>query len=265
MSLATPTTRASALILAGARASGDPLSLAHGVETKALIDIGGQPMLERVLRALRLSDRVEAPIYVSGLKGEVLAQASGAERPLPAVSVTGGPASSLLGAIEGGLPLPLLVTTCDHALLTADMVSHFAAEALASGADLCVGLASRETIQAAYPDTRRTYIPFGRAPMSGCNLFFVGTPQALNLIRFWKEAEQDRKRPWRIAWRFGPFTALRLLLGKPDANTAFRMISRRLGARVHPVIMPFAEAAIDVDSEADLSLVRAILAARSAA
>lgn len=251
-----------ALVLAGARASGDALAISHGVESKALIEIGGTPMLSRVLRALTGSGRLLGVPYVSGLEAAVLEKASAGIATGMAVSVSGGPASSLLGAIEGGLALPLLVTTCDHALLTSEMVDHFVGEAIRSGADLSVGLASRETIQAQYPETRRTYIPFGGAPMSGCNLFFINSPEALRIIRFWREAEQDRKQPWKIAWRFGLVTALRLLIGRPDVHRAFELISARLGARAGVVVMPFAEAAIDVDSQADLELVRSIIAAR---
>jgi hypothetical protein len=41
------------------------------------------------------------------------------------------------------------------------------------------------------------------------------------------------------------------------------MLSKRLGARVSPIILPFAEAAIDVDKPGDLRLVRDIYAARA--
>lgn len=248
-----------ALVLAGARASGDALATAHGVESKALIDVCGAPMLSRVLVALDASKWLAGAPFVSGLDPDVLRQASGGQPCIEARAVAGGPAASLLGAIEGGVPLPLLVTTCDHALLTPDMVNHFVAEAIKGGADLTVGLATRETIQAQYPETRRTYIPFGGDPMSGCNLFFLASPQALKIIEFWKQAERDRKQPWRIAWRFGPLTALRLLIGRPPGERAFGLISRQLKARIGLVRMPFAEAAIDVDSMADLELVRTIL------
>lgn len=252
-----------ALVLAGARASGDALALAHNVESKALIDIAGEPMLARVLHALSRSGRFSGAPYVSGLSSDVLNKARGGANARHVHLVSGGPAASLLGAIEGGVALPLLVTTCDHALLTSDMVNHFMEEALRGGADLTIGLAAKRTIQAKYPDTRRTYIPFGGSPMSGCNLFFVATPEALKVIRFWRQAEQDRKRPLRIAWRFGPTTALRLLIGRPGVKQAFKLISNRMGARIDVVDMPFAEAAIDVDSQADLDLVRSIIAERA--
>ncbi|WP_291048189.1 nucleotidyltransferase family protein [Hyphomonas sp.] len=262
--MSDPTARdtAYALVLAGARASGDALATAHGVESKALIDIGGAPMLSRVLRALTQSGRLRAAPYVSGLAPDVLEKTRAGIAVNEALSVSGGPASSLLGAIDGGIQLPLLVTTCDHALLTAEMVDYFVKEAIRSGADLTVGLAAKDTIQASYPETRRTYIPFGGAPMSGCNLFFINSPDALKIIRFWQQAEQDRKKPLKIAWRFGPVTALRLLIGRPAVHRAFELISARLGARAGVVVMPFAEAAIDVDSQADLDLVRSIIAAR---
>ncbi|MEX1250423.1 MAG: nucleotidyltransferase family protein [Hyphomonas sp.] len=252
-----------ALVLAGARASGDPLCEAEGVESKALIDILGEPMLARVLRALSKSQRVCQPAYVSGLTAPLLERARGQTPVQAAACVAGGPASSLLGAIEQGLTLPLLVTTCDHALLTPAMVDHFLAAAIEGRADLTVAFAGRDTVQPAYPETKRTYLNFGGEPLSGCNLFYIAAPAALKVIGFWKSAEQDRKQPWRIAWRFGPLTALRILIGRPGVQRVFELISSRMGARIAVVKMPFAEAAIDVDSPGDLILVRSILLKRS--
>ena len=60
--------------------------------------------------------------------------------------------------------------------------------------------------------TRRTYLRLGGAELSGCNLFYLADARALRVLRFWQAAEQDRKRPWRIAWRLGPLTALRIIL-----------------------------------------------------
>ncbi len=254
-----------ALVLAGSRASGDPLAAAHSVESKALIDVGGEPMLARVLRALAQSNMLKDAPLVAGLAQETLDKARGATDAAPARAAIGGPAASVLGAIEGGAQLPLLVTTCDHALLTEDMVQHFLSAAREGGADLSIGFATKEVIQARYPDTRRTYLPFGGAPLSGCNLFLITSPDALKVIRFWRQAEQDRKKPWKVALRFGPFTALRLLFGKPSADRAFAILSGRFGARIAPVLLPFADAAVDVDSEADLALVRRVLAARAQA
>ncbi|WP_035619078.1 nucleotidyltransferase family protein [Hyphomonas johnsonii] len=248
----------SALVLAGARASGDPLCVSERVPSKALIDIQGEPMLARVLRALTLSRRVREPVHVSGLDDELLQRASGGLPVRGVISVEGGPAASLLGALGLDVPIPLLVTTCDHALLTPQMVDHFLREAIAGDADLTVGLATRQTIESVYPQTKRTYLSLGGPELSGCNLFYIATPDALRAVRFWRAAEQDRKRPWLIAWRFGPLTALHILIGRPGVEKVFETVSKRLGTRIKAVLLPFAEAAIDVDSTRDLELVRDI-------
>lgn len=252
-----------ALVLAGARASGDPLCRSEGVSSKAEIDVAGRPMLARVLGALAAGG-LRMPVWLVGLGGPQAQAASGGVPVTPLPSGGAGPASALVAALEGGVPLPLLVTTCDHALLTPAMVEEFLTRSVASGADVTVGLAERDVIEAAYPQTRRTYLRLGRAALSGCNLFYLATPAALTVLRFWVAAEEDRKRPWRIALRFGVGTALRLVLLRPDPEAAFALLSRRLGARVRPVILPFPEAAIDVDKASDLALVRDILSRRLA-
>jgi molybdopterin-guanine dinucleotide biosynthesis protein A len=250
------------LVLAGARAAGDPLCQAEGVASKAVIDIAGQPMLSRVLRALAAS-HANGPVWVLGVEGDLLEAAADGLKCQPIKAEGRGPASSLLRALEGPVKTPLLVTTCDHALLTPQMVDCFLKKSIASGADMTVGLAERDVIAAAYPETKRTYLRLGGAELSGCNLFYLATPAALEVIRFWQSAEQDRKKPWRIAWRFGPLTALRILLSRSGPEAVFAMLSKRLGARVSPIILPFAEAAIDVDKPGDLRLVRDIYAARA--
>jgi len=259
---ANPVHPVQALVLAGARATGDPLCQAEGVASKAVIDIAGQPMLSRVLRALAAS-RANGPAWVLGLEGVALDTAADGLKCYPLAAEGHGPAASLLRAIKGPVSTPLLVTTCDHALLTPQIVDYFLEKSIASGADLTVGLAERAVISAAYPETKRTYLRLGGAELSGCNMFYLATTAALPVIRFWQRAEQDRKKPWRIAWRFGSLTALRIFLSRAGPEAVFALLSKRLGARVSPITLPFAEAAIDVDKPGDLLLVRKILAARA--
>lgn len=254
----------SALVLAGSRGLSDPLVQAAGVETKAHIQINGRSMLGRVFDALGASG-VDGEIALSGTDPDhERARAESWPRTLRAPAA-GSPAQSVLAAFETTLQPPVLITTCDHPLLTPDMIDLFVAQSLRSGADFTAGLAERGTIEAAYPDVARTYLKIGGRELSGCNLFFVGSLEGLEAVRFWQGAERDRKRPWRIAWRFGPLAALRILAGGVSMEAVFELASRRVGARVAPVILPFAEAAIDVDKPSDLELVTQIIARRETA
>lgn len=255
-----------ALVLAAGRGPDDPMASAYGVSHKCLIEVGGEPMLARVLATLRSHPAI-GRIAVS-IENEALVEK--AIGPLPGdvfvIPSRESAAASATTALESPrLAHPLLLTTADHVLLDAAMLDHFMARSAAGAADLTVGLASASTILAAYPATRRTFLSFGRDRVSGCNLFGLMHPRALRAVAFWQAVEQNRKRPWRLIAAFGMVPLLRYGLGRIDLETAFQLGSRRLGLDARPVLMPFAEAAIDVDKPDDKDLCEEILLARAAA
>ncbi len=257
--------RFTALILAGSRGSDDPVARQAGQTHKALVPVAGVPMLLRVMRTLRQSpcigrlalciDRPALEQLRDPVAAELLSDTRIIE-PAPT------PSASVRRAIDE-MPdaLPLLVTTADHALLTAAMVEHFCAAAPAD-ADVAVALATETIIRRAYPGSIRTYYRFGGEGYSGCNLFLLRSPAAIKVAAFWSEMERHRKRPWRLVAAIGPLTLLRFLLGALSLEAALQRLSRIVGATVRAVDMPFAEAAIDVDKPADLTLAERILARR---
>jgi GTP:adenosylcobinamide-phosphate guanylyltransferase len=255
-----------ALILAGSRGPDDPLAQATGVHHKAFIEIGGEPMLARVVAALaqvpaigRITIAIEAPELVESAPSLAPWRAGGRIAVLRAAE---SPAATVVRALESidGAP-PLFVTTADHALLTPAMVQHFLDHAPAA-ADVAAGIATDRTIQAAYPDTRRTYLRFHDIAFSGCNLFLFRTGRARNVADLWRQVERHRKRPWRMVAMLGLGNLIGFLLGRLTLGEALARMSARSGAQLATVDMPFAEAAIDVDKPADLELVRAIVARR---
>ena len=76
----------------------------------------------------------------------------------------------------------------------------------------------------------------------------------------WHRVENDRKQPWRLVQSFGIVPLLRYALGTLTLDAAFAAASRTLGVKVAPVLLPFAEGAIDVDKPSDLELAESILA-----
>lgn len=252
-----------AFVLAGARASGDALAEAHAVPSKAHIKIAGTSMISRVLKALFNSKNTDK-ITVIGLSDHHKLLAEEAWPPATFRDGEDGPSASVHRALNDvQMSAPLLVTTCDHALLTPAIIDTFLDGTGATDADLTVALARREDVEARYPEATRTYLKFGDGAYSSCNLFCLVTPAARQVVEFWQSAEQDRKRPWRIAWRFGVISAVRILVGRPGLEQVFAIISRRLGVKIRPIVLPFAEAAIDVDTPEDLVLVEQILLERT--
>ncbi len=261
-----------ALVLAARRTADDPVALVAGVRNKCLADIGGAPILARVIDALTASGKIGS-ILVStddsaGLRDEPALEAlisSSSVRLVP--SGTSAPQSVLLELARevNGAVFPVLVTTGDHALLSPAMVRHFCAETEAGAADLTVGLARAETVRSRFPEARRTYLRFRGGTYSGCNLFALRAREALRVVAFWSRAEKHRKSPLRLLRAFGPTPFALFALGLLTLDQAMRMASRKLGAHVAPVLMPQAEAAIDVDKPADLALVRRIVGAEAPA
>ncbi len=254
--IATPFT---ALVLAGRRGGEDPVARHCGVEHKCLATVGGVPMLTRVLDALAASPGVDR-IFVVLEDPAILDRLSNIP-PCTALPGAATPSSSVLralGEVEAGLPM--LITTADHALLSAAIVEHFLAAARATAADVVAGLTAADVIRSAYPDTQRTYLRLRDAHYSGANLFALMTPEARRAVAFWRRVEHDRKRPWRMIRAFGLGPLLAYLLGRLTLDGAMARASAIIGARVAAVRLPFAEAAIDVDKPADLELVNAIIA-----
>ena len=259
--------RVTALILAGSRGPDDPVARHAGQAHKALVPVAGVPMLLRVIQTLRQASCVGRLALC--IDRPTLAQlrdraASDLLADIHVVEPAGSPSASVRRALEElADSLPLLVTTADHALLTPAMVEHFCA-AVPAEADVAVALATATTIRHAYPDSIRTYYRFGREGYSGCNLFLMRGSAAAKVAAFWSEMERHRKRPWRLVAAIGPLTLLRFLLGALSLEAAMRRLSRMVGATVRVVEMPYAEAAIDVDKPADLTLAERILAQRGA-
>ncbi|MFM7028151.1 MAG: nucleotidyltransferase family protein [Chakrabartia sp.] len=252
-----------AIILAGQRPGTDPLAAHFGEAWKALVPIAGVPMVTRVVETLSHVPGI-ARILVLAQEPGVLAAAVHAGGGADIVTSGSGISTSILAHAGGeAAPWPVFVTTADHPLLTAAMVEQFLQDASSGAADIAVGMVERRVMQRAYPDNRRTWLRFADGDWSGANLFALRTPKARAALTLWSEAEQDRKKAWKLFLHFGPLLALRALTRTIGLAAALRKAGRRLKIEAQLVPMAAAEAAIDVDKPSDHALAEAILRARS--
>jgi GTP:adenosylcobinamide-phosphate guanylyltransferase len=234
------------------------MAKAYGVSHKCAIPIAGVPMLQRVARTLIGHPKIGAvtiSIDIPAIAREALGDLAAQVRIVPSAATA---AASAINALQSG-GYPVLITTGDHPLLTGAMLDDFLGKAGNSGADLCVGLATAETIMAAFPETKRTFLTFGPDRVSGCNLYALMSRKAEPALTFWSALEKDRKKPWRLVGAFGLIPLLRFATGAINLDKAFAMASQKLGLNAKPILLPFAEASIDVDKPADKELVEKIL------
>jgi len=253
--------RIDALVLAGRRSGEvDPLAGVENVPHKALLIAGGAPLIRRVVDALQASGRVDriaiaAPMDVREAIGGALAGVEGWEFS----DVAGSPASTALAHLDAApAERGLLLTTCDHALLSAEIVRRFLDEA--RKADAAAACVDRATYEKRFPGSRRTFIKLKDLSFSGANLFWFSGARAKGLADFWRRLEAKRKRPLDMAREIGVITALSYLAGQMTKAGLEKTIRQRTTVDVRLVTLPNAEAAIDVDKPQDLDLVRKILA-----
>jgi GTP:adenosylcobinamide-phosphate guanylyltransferase len=225
-------------------------------------------MVLRVLDALREAEEVNRVVlcgpHPSVMKDEPELGKRIASGAVKWVENRATPSSSAYHVLQR-LPrgVPVLVTTADHALLNGQTVDFFCSQARLTGCDVAAGVASYERVAAAWPETRRTVIKLKDGGYCGCNLFAFLTPRAMIAADHWRRVEKQRKKTLRVIGTLGWVAVLRYLLGQLTLSEGLERISRRMKLRAGAVIIPFPEAAVDVDSVDDWRLAESIVASRA--
>lgn len=267
MKNASEPVRFSALVLAGDRQANDPVAAMSGLGCKALTKVQGIPMLHRVLAALRASDRI-AEITLMGpsrqaLENDLRMHTLLGRREVFALEPASTPSASALRGLLHVKARPVFVTTADHALLRPEIIDYFLDRSRESGCDVSVALTPLETVTTMFPGHRRTAIKLKGGPYCGSNMFAFMTPQSEKLAAFWRSVEEQRKSPRKvISSALGLSATLKYLMGTLSLERALEQVSSMVGLKIGAVLMPFAEAAVDIDSMSDHALVERFLLER---
>jgi CTP:molybdopterin cytidylyltransferase MocA len=250
------TNRFTAIVLAADRNIPDPVARAAGVSCKAMAPVEGVPMVIRVIEALRLSETIDA-ITLCGPprsiveKDDQLRQFMDANEInwLPSRETPSTSAAASLRTVADDKPV--LLTTADHALLNSAMVDFFCQQSRHAAVDVTVALASYRDIIIAFPGMRRTATRFQDGPFCSCNLFAILTTNGRRAVDFWRQVEHDRKKPLKMLNKLGYWAVLKYLLGRLTLREGLNRASKLLELRADAIMMPFPEAAVDVDNPSD--------------
>lgn len=257
----------SALVLAARRPGvEDPLAAKAGVSHKCLIEMDGGPMIELVLRSLAGSSHVK-DIYISidepsALDGVAMIHDGSLGKPVTILESEDNLFTSVQAALSEKSRYPVIICTADNALQTPEMVDHFCAGFEASDCDVAVALTPAEVIWAKYPDGQRRPYTFKDGKYSNCNLFGLRTPQSIAAAKAFRGGGQFGKSKARIFKAFGLINLLMYHYTLVSLGDVFNRLSKRFRVKVEPIIMPFAEAPIDVDNERTERIAREVLAER---
>lgn len=250
-----------AVVLAGSRPGSDPLAVAFGTDLKALVPIGGKPMVRWPVEALLASPRF-AEVRVLAQEPERIGAALPANPKLRVDKSAGTIAATLERlCFDSTVRWPLFVTTADHVLLDEGMIEEFCD--LGEVADVAIGVVERDNLMRRLSKSRRTWIHFRSGAYSGANMFLLSGKRVLPALELWRSVEQDRKKGWALLWAFGPLNLLGAVLRLRTIHQTLESIGRRIGARAEAIDLSDPLAAVDVDKLSDHDLVEGLLADRA--
>jgi GTP:adenosylcobinamide-phosphate guanylyltransferase len=250
-----------AIVLAGSRPGSDPLAAAFGTDLKALVPVGGKPMVRWPVEALLSSPRF-VEVRVLAQEPERIAGVLSADPKLRVEKSAATIAATLEQlCFDPAVQWPLFVTTADHVLLDEEMIDEFCD--LGELADVAIGVVERDSLMKRLPNSRRTWIRFRSGAYSGANMFLLSGKKVLPALEMWRSIEQDRKKGWALLWAFGPVNLLAALLRLRTIHQTLDSIGRKIGAKVEAVDLSDPLACVDVDKLSDHGLVEQLLRDRS--
>lgn len=256
-----------ALVLAAKRPGvTDPLAVKGGVSHKCLIDMDGTPMIERVMESLKSSNHI-GQILISIDETEALnaLESIRNDRKSGRVKMVNS-ADNLYMSVNLALSedtlFPVIICTADNALQTAEMIDHFCTEFSKTQADAGVSVTPAELIWSKYPEGQRRPYTLSDGKFSNCNLYGIRSRDCLVAAKPFEGGGQFAKSAQRIVQAFGLTNLILYKYKRLSLDGVFRRISKRLGITIRPVIMPFAEAPIDVDNERTERIALRVLKAR---
>jgi molybdopterin-guanine dinucleotide biosynthesis protein A len=252
--------RFTAVALAGGELEKDFRHAGYDAPNKAYLQVGGELMLVRVLRALRGSPAV----------GEIrlVTQTSAARREPDVMQlcdavIEQGPdliASVLAGF--AGLPADerAMIVATDMPLLTSPAVDRFAALGAQMPCDVGYGFVERKLHDRAYPQVRHTWVRLREGTFCGAGMSLIRAGKTGQLETVLRDFTAARKSPAKLASLFSPALVLKVLTGQLGVAELERRASELTGVVCRGIMCPDAEVAVNVDRVEDLRTIESIVA-----
>ncbi len=224
---------------------------------KAFVRIGGRPLVERVLSAMRASEQIALIVVVAppSMHGD----------PALALADEYRPDGQLISeSLRNGLErLPpdemILLATSDLPVLTSQSVDDFIARAQPLDPDVGYGCVERSVHAVRYPQIPHTWARLRDGTFCGAGLMTLKPRVLPSLERFIEQLGAARKKPWRLASIFGYGVLFKYAAGLLTIADAEARARGLLGAPVRAVISPYPETAVNVDRAGDVALAEGLL------
>lgn len=231
-----------AIVLAG----GDPdPRLAPGLPNKAFLEMGGRPLVVRVVEALRGSSAVDRVVVVGPVRPlrEVLGAAADVVPEQDSMMHNVEAALAHVGAAG-----QVVAVASDLPLLTAAVVDGFLDRCVDS-ADFYYPIVPRAAVEQRYPGARKTFVKLADGTFCGGSVLMFEAAVIGRIRPFVEQLIAARKKPWLMAQLFGWTTVMKFASGRLTIAEAEARAREVVGIRGRAVIVETPELALDVDAD----------------
>ena len=230
-----------AIVLAGAAGK------EFGVNSRAMVKVGGVTMLDRVVGALK--DNADRILIV----GDVTCSYNAEIYP-PKKSLMEN-IDFALGKCEGDY---ILLCTSDIPFITEEAVKDFVDEGIKYDVGFVYPICRKEKCLEMYPTLKRTYVKIKDGEFTGGNIMLMKRSFLAGIMPIMQELYEARKSPLKLAKMIGFDIIWRLLLCKIcpsvlDKEFLENKISALFGERVKAYISPDPSICEDLDSPEELA------------
>jgi GTP:adenosylcobinamide-phosphate guanylyltransferase len=245
------------VVLAGGADRGE-LAATTGISYRPLLDVGGQPLIVRLLGALRASDQVGRIAVVA--PEPVLAATADQKVDLRVLSGESF-IDNLLSGVDALASPSMLIVTGDLPLLSVAAVDEFIDRSLAAEAEITYPIIPKEVCEARFPGGKRTWVRLRDGVFTGGNAVTLTRDFANRSRGLIAGLYASRKNPLKLASLLGFGFVIGLLCGRLTLADIERRASAIVSGRARAIICSHPELGFDVDKLSDLETARRALGA----
>lgn len=249
----------------GAPGPEDPLFAYTQGKAKALLDMNGRTMLERVVDALQASEYID-DIVVVGLGSDM---GMTFQRPVHHLPDQGGMISNGLAGfrwLRAKKPdiAHVLFCSSDIPMITSEIVDTFVRTCQPLDQYMYYIVVTQETMETRFPQSRRTFVRLKEARIAGGDMLIMHAELTETHLELWEAFAAGRKQAWKMARVIGLGFLLKFLMHRIGYDELEEMARRVLDRPARIVIFPHAEIAMDGDKPYQVDLLRMHLQRRAA-
>lgn len=256
----------SIILAGGINAPDDPLYTLTGIEKKALIPLAGKPMIHWIVEAIAGSGLIDHIIIVGLDETEVKFD----NAPVHFVEAAGGLIDNIVVGVDqvkqvNPAAQKFLLCMSDIPLITPEIIRGFVEECGSQEADVYYAIVEEKTMEACFPDSKRTFVPFKGGRYAGGDIYLadIAAPDKVDLDLF-RTVTDSRKNYLQQARLLGLRFIIRFLLRQATLYDALQRARKVLNLDACIVETSFAELGMDLDKPHQYELIKSILEKRQA-